>query len=170
MIEITSKKHKPIKSFKSSEHNKIIIILYIFVISTFCLMLNTKEFGITTKIIFMIMIIFLFFVLYWFFNFEFEIYHTYFTICFQMIFFPIKIVLVKILFNNIEWIDGEEIQGLKMTIFKIKFYLKNGKTKNYSFMGNKKEFLNILYNWRNISECENNKPEKNRPLRRLTGL
>jgi hypothetical protein len=157
-MKIISKKNKPIKSYKTTEYN-IIIIIFLYIISLVSIWLIIfKDFDTGLKIICVIFLIIFFAFFYWFFNFEFEIYNTYFTICSNLILLPFKIIFAKIYFDNIEWIDYGKIEGHisiygeKFTVFEIKFYLKNGKFKKYSFMGEYNELSYIAKNWKTIAK------------------
>jgi hypothetical protein len=157
-MEIISRKNKPIKSYKSTEYNTIIILfLYIIALVSIWLIIF-KDFDIDLKIFCAIFLLTFFSFFYWFFNFEFEIYNTHFTICSNLIFLPFKIIFAKIYFDNIEWIDCGKFEGRismlggKVTIFEIKFYFKNGKFKKYSFMGKYNDLSYVANNWKIIAK------------------
>jgi hypothetical protein len=159
-MKIISKENRSIKSYKSSEYSIIIIIcLYIFALIFFWLIVTAKDLDINIKLLGVVLVVFFFSFLCWFFNFEFEIYNTHFSICYGLVFLPFKIIFTEILFNNIDWIDGGKFEGkiqwgTKITIFEITFYLKSGKIKKYSLLGKESDFRNVIYNWRKIANYE----------------
>jgi len=158
-MRIISKNNKPIKSYKSSKYCKILtVILYIAIFISSYLLITTEEFDIYGKIIIAIIIICFLSYLYWIFNSEFEIYNTHFTLSFNLIFLPYKIVFHKILFDDIDWVDGKNVETpyrpgskFKVSELQIYFYLKNGKAKTVRFSGNENEFNDIIRNWKNIA-------------------
>jgi hypothetical protein len=84
----------------------------------------------------------------------------YFRTCFNLFFLPYKIIFSEILFDNVDWIDTSDVSGWsprvgKITVHAVRFYLKNSKIKELSFIGNTNRLDTILNNWRNIAKYKN---------------
>ena len=128
---------------------------------------DAKEIERNITIFLMIITILFFIILYLCSKFEFEIYNKYFAVCFSLIFLPFKIIIVKMLFDNIDWIDClpynaqykrkiEERESGTYFEFQIRIYFKNYKRSFYWFPGKREELYNIADNWKKIAKYERN--------------
>jgi len=161
-MEIISKKNKPIISLRQKTYDLFTLVL--FVVNTFLFFLMLTSVGkieFNEQILYTGIMLLFFIILYICCIFRFEMYDKYFVASFSLIFLPFKIIIVKILFDNINWIDCEEINsrgpwGVRNTSFQINFHLKNHKKTLYSFDGKKAELENIVYNWKSIAKYERN--------------
>jgi len=163
-MDIVSKKNKPITSIKFSKYNYniVIFILFLIIISFIINLLevayNANEIEENITRFLGIITILFFIILFLCFKFEFEIYNKYFAVCFSLIFLPFKIIIVKLLFDNIDWIDCRQyISGKRGDItYQIRIYLKNDKRSFYWFFGKRDELYNIANNWKKIAKYERN--------------
>jgi len=160
MMKITTKKNKPIASYKKPLLNKIIANVFNILVLFLIWLVLVKNFDINTKItfIFFIVIIYLFFYCgYRLFYLEFEIYDTHFALCYSLFFLPLKIIFVTINFEDIDWIEyggtSAQVRGASIaTGYEIIFYLTNGKVKKCPFMGTENELVDLVHNWKSIAK------------------
>ena len=148
-MDILSKKHKPIKTYRSHGKRERILCFIggIFIIS---LTIFLKETAMT-------ILFFIFFLWWsWLYNTEFEIYNDRFVLVYSFVLLPCKLVVTDVFFDEIDRMDSRVIDRTRSyRMYTIIIHCKNGAIKECEFKGSVRDFNDVLNNWKEIANYEN---------------
>jgi hypothetical protein len=141
----------PIKSYKSIYSDSLIaniffiLLEFVMLVSGYLLIKISKELNVYAIVICTIAYILLAVSILYLHTWKMEIYEKFFLFCLNI---PFKIIYKKYSFDEIEWIDGEKIEGhtryVSGIFHNIKIHLRNGSLKVHGFLGNENDLIKII--------------------------
>jgi hypothetical protein len=145
-MRLLSKKHTPKKTFRKYGKAKI-IIWYLIGMVIFPSVIIVKEYGYA-------LLFFPFYVwICWVFNSAFEIYADRFAVEYSFVLLPCRLVVKEIIFDDIDWLNSRV--GYRGEIYTMILHYKNGTTKELELKGSNRDFIDVVYTWKEIANYEN---------------